>query len=90
MNTSFSKTTKENTYTFSTTTPSEKTRSEMRESSLANTNNTTQEPLRVGPPTKPAPIGDALCPLLVLVASYFLLRYFKVTKNRRTRHTIAK
>jgi hypothetical protein len=85
----------ENTYTPLTLTPSEEAWNGIQDFSPLATGtqgDITIEPMAVSvpPPIEPNPIGDALCPLLLLAAFYFSLVYLKVIKKRKTRYAIRK
>ena len=90
MDTNFNKMTEENTYTPPTTTPSEDTWNGMQDVLPLATETQDESILSVPPPIEPNPLGDVLCPLLLLAASYLLLLYIKATKNRKAGHTTCK
>ena len=85
MDKNFNITTEENIFGLPTTTPSEEVWNGMYDAFPFAVETQDEPILRVPPPTKPNPIGDALCPLLLLAAFYFSLVYLKITKNRKTR-----
>jgi hypothetical protein len=93
MDTNFNNMTEENIYNFPTEALLEENWWDETSDGLPFATETLDEIILKGPivpPTKPQPIGDALCPLLLLAAFYFSFVYLKVMKKKKAKSAIRK
>jgi hypothetical protein len=94
MDANFNIMTEESVYNFPTATLSEETWSETFDFSPLVTETQDEAILAAGgfipPPIEPNPIGNALCPLLLLATFYFSFVYLKVMKKKKAKSAIRK